>query len=131
IAKFGTDFATGYVIEYTGEAIRMLTMGERMTSCNMSTEAGARAGIIAPDGTHITDIAIDRVFIVSCTNGRIEDLRTVAKVAKGYKVSSHVNAMIVPGSQAVKLQAEREGLDQFLLEAGFEWRDSGCSMCLG
>ncbi|RKD26789.1 3-isopropylmalate dehydratase large subunit [Ammoniphilus oxalaticus] len=224
IAKFGADFATGYVIEYTGEAIRQLSMEDRMTVCNMSIEAGARAGLIAPDettfqylegrryapkgeawaeavkvweqlvtdsgaaydhiveieastiapqvtwgtspgmgaditqsvptptdfesindqkacaaaldymdlkpGTPISEIAIDRVFIGSCTNGRIEDLRAVAKVAKGYKVASRVNAMIVPGSQAVKRQAEEEGLDQIFVEAGFDWREPGCSMCL-
>lgn len=224
IAKYGTDFATGYVIEYTGEAIESLTMEQRMTVCNMSIEAGARAGLIAPDettfaylhereyvpqgeafdeavaawkelrtdegaqfdrvvefdvdslipqvtwgtspgmgtnvtatvpnpadfttenerkaaekaleymdlkpGTKMTDVQIDRVFIGSCTNGRIEDLREVAKVVKGYKVASTVNAMIVPGSGRVKLQAEEEGLDKIFVEAGFEWRDAGCSMCL-
>jgi 3-isopropylmalate/(R)-2-methylmalate dehydratase large subunit len=224
IAKFGTDFATGYVIEYTGEAIRKLTMEERMTICNMSIEAGARAGLIAPDettfrylegrryapkgedwakaveewkqlvtdpgatydytveihtneiapqvtwgtspgmgtdiskcvpdpeqfatlneqkaakdalkymgltpGTPMSEISIDRVFIGSCTNGRIEDLRAVAKVVKGYKVSANVQAMIVPGSQAVKQQAEEEGLHTLFEAAGFEWRDPGCSMCL-
>lgn len=224
IAKYGTDFATGYVIEYTGAAIRKLTMEERMTVCNMSIEAGARAGLIAPDettfqylegrrfapkgeewtkavavwkqlvtdpgatydrtveidasdiapqvtwgtspgmgtditksvpvpsefttineqkaataaldymglapGTPMNEISIDRVFIGSCTNGRIEDLRSAAKFANGYKVASHVNAMIVPGSQAVKKQAEEEGLDKIFVEAGFEWREAGCSMCL-
>jgi len=224
IAKFGTDFATGYVIEYTGEAIRALSMEERMTVCNMSIEAGARAGMIAPDektfeylrgrqyapkgeafdraveqwkqlctdegavfdrvvefdastlvpqvtwgtspgmgtdvtsvvpdpdsfptenerkaarkaleymgltpGTRITDIKIDRVFIGSCTNGRIEDLRAAAAVVKGYKVAPHVNAIVVPGSGRVKMQAEKEGLDKIFIEAGFEWRDAGCSMCL-
>jgi len=224
IAKFGTDFATGYVIEYTGEAIRKLTMEERMTVCNMSIEAGARAGLISPDettfaylkgrrhapqgedflaavedwkslatdpgatydhiveinaeeiapqvtwgtspgmgtdinsvvpdpesfptvseqkaakdalaymgltpGTPMKDIKIDRVFIGSCTNGRIEDLRKAARVAKGRKVASHVQAMVVPGSQAVKELAEKEGLDKIFIEAGFEWRESGCSMCL-
>ncbi|WP_126427195.1 3-isopropylmalate dehydratase large subunit [Brevibacillus marinus] len=224
IAKFGTDFATGYVIEYTGEAIRKLSMEERMTVCNMSIEAGARAGLIAPDettfaylkgrryapqgaefdaaverwkqlvtdpgatydhrveinaseiapqvtwgtspgmgtdvtgvvpdpdsfasptqrkaaqdalaymglkpGTPIREIKIDRVFIGSCTNGRIEDLRRAAAVAKGRKVAEHVQAMVVPGSQEVKKMAEAEGLDKIFIEAGFEWRDSGCSMCL-
>jgi 3-isopropylmalate/(R)-2-methylmalate dehydratase large subunit len=224
IAKYGTDFATGYVIEYTGEAIRNLSMEERMTVCNMSIEAGARAGMIAPDektfeylrgrdyvpkgaafdaaveewkklvtdegavydrtvefdadslipqvtwgtspgmgtditsvvpdpqsfatenerkaaekaleymgltpGTPMSEIRIDRVFIGSCTNGRIEDLRAAAAVAKGYKVAPHVNAMVVPGSGRVKLQAEKEGLDKIFIEAGFEWRDAGCSMCL-
>lgn len=224
IAKYGTDFATGYVIEYTGEAIRSLSMEERMTVCNMSIEAGARAGLIAPDqttfdylkgrpyvptgkafedevnewkqlatdegavydqvvefdasslvpqvtwgtspgmGTGVTDVVpdpqqfptenqrkaaqkaieymgltpgvpmtelkVDRVFIGSCTNGRIEDLRAAAAVAKDYKVASHVEAIVVPGSGRVKLQAEQEGLDQIFKEAGFEWRDAGCSMCL-
>lgn len=224
IAKYGTDFATGYVIEYTGEAIRGLSMEERMTVCNMSIEAGARAGMIAPDettfdylrgrdyvpqgeaydravaewkqlvtdegaafdtvvefdaeslipqvtwgtspgmgtdvtanvpdpasfptenerkaaekaieymglmpGTPMTELKVDRVFIGSCTNGRIEDLRAAAEVAKGYKVASHVNAIVVPGSGRVKLQAEKEGLDKIFSEAGFEWRDAGCSMCL-
>ncbi|WP_415639979.1 3-isopropylmalate dehydratase large subunit [Paenibacillus sediminis] len=224
IAKYGTDFATGYVIEYTGQAIRDLTMEERMTVCNMSIEAGARAGLIAPDettfeylkgreyvpqgdafneaveawkklatdegavydrvvefdveslipqvtwgtspgmgtdingtvpnpadfttdnerkaaekaleymgltpGTPMTEIEIDYVFIGSCTNGRIEDLRAAAEVAKGYKVSDKVTAIVVPGSGRVKLQAEKEGLDQIFKEAGFEWRDAGCSMCL-
>jgi 3-isopropylmalate/(R)-2-methylmalate dehydratase large subunit len=224
IAKYGTDFATGYVIEYTGEAIRNLSMEERMTVCNMSIEAGARAGMIAPDektfeylrgrdyvpkgaafdaaveewkklatdpgavydrvvefdaeslipqvtwgtspgmgtditgvvpdpqsfptenerkaaakaleymgltpGTPMTAIKVDRVFIGSCTNGRIEDLRAAAAVARGYKVAPHVNAIVVPGSGRVKMQAEKEGLDKIFIEAGFEWRDAGCSMCL-
>jgi len=224
IAKYGTDFATGYVIEYTGEAIRKLSMEQRMTVCNMSIEAGARAGLIAPDettfnylrgrryapqgeafdraveewkklvtdegavydrvvefdadtlapqvtwgtspgmgtditscvpdpasfptenerkaaekaleymglkpGTPMTEIEIDRVFIGSCTNGRIEDLRAAARVVKGYKVNPRVHAMVVPGSGRVKKQAEEEGLDKIFIEAGFEWRDAGCSMCL-
>jgi 3-isopropylmalate/(R)-2-methylmalate dehydratase large subunit len=224
ISKYGTDFATGYVIEYTGEAIRSLSMEERMTVCNMSIEAGARAGMIAPDettfeylrgrdyvpkgeafdraveqwkqlvtdegaqfdavvefdaeslvpqvtwgtspgmgtditgvvpdpesfptenerkaarkaleymglvpGTPMTELKVDRVFIGSCTNGRIEDLRAAAAVARGYKVAPHVNAIVVPGSGRVKMQAEKEGLDKIFIEAGFEWRDAGCSMCL-
>ncbi|MDK8179694.1 3-isopropylmalate dehydratase large subunit [Paenibacillus sp. UMB4589-SE434] len=224
IAKYGTDFATGYVIEYTGEAIRELSMEERMTVCNMSIEGGARAGLIAPDettfsylkgrqyvpqgeaydkavaqwaqfttdegasydtvvefdveslipqvtwgtspgmgtditasvpnpadfktenerkasekaleymdltpGTPMTEIEIDYVFIGSCTNGRIEDLRAAAVVARGYKVSERVTAIVVPGSGRVKLQAEAEGLDKVFSEAGFEWREAGCSMCL-
>nr|WP_220185841.1 3-isopropylmalate dehydratase large subunit [Paenactinomyces guangxiensis] len=224
IAQIGTDGATGYVIEYTGEAIRNMSMEERMTVCNMSIEAGARAGMIAPDettfsylrgrpyapegeaferavsewrelqsdegavydsrveidasqiapqvtwgtspgmgtditqavpdpesfptetqkksvrlaleymgltpGTPMKEIQIDRVFIGSCTNSRLEDLRAAARVVKGYRVSSRVQAMVVPGSQAVKRQAEEEGLDQIFKEAGFEWRESGCSMCL-
>jgi 3-isopropylmalate/(R)-2-methylmalate dehydratase large subunit len=224
IAQIGTDGATGYVIEYTGEAIRDMSMEERMTVCNMSIEAGARAGMIAPDettfrylkgrpyapqgdtfelavaewkqlcsdegasydarvvihsakiapqvtwgtspgmgtditqtvpdpdsfptelernsarlaleymgltsGTPIKEIKIDRVFIGSCTNSRLEDLRAAAKVVKGYHVASHVHAMVVPGSQEVKRQAEQEGLDQIFKAAGFEWREAGCSMCL-
>ncbi|UQZ32352.1 3-isopropylmalate dehydratase large subunit [Paenibacillus sp. PK3_47] len=224
IAKYGTDFATGYVIEYTGEAIRELSMEERMTVCNMSIEGGARAGLIAPDeitfeylrgreyvpqgaaydaaveswknlvsdegaeydtvvefdvetlipqvtwgtspgmgtdinssvpnpadfttenerkaaekaleymdltpGTPMSEIDIDYVFIGSCTNGRIEDLRAAAQVARGHKVSDKVTAIVVPGSGRVKMQAEKEGLDKVFTEAGFEWREAGCSMCL-
>ena len=224
IGKIGTDGATGYVIEYAGSAIRSLSMEGRMTICNMSIEAGARAGMIAPDettfaylkgrhfspqgeawekavaewsklpsdpgakydrelvidaatlapyvswgtspgmvaqvtdavpdpakldneldrksmeraleymglkaGTPLAEVAIDRVFIGSCTNGRIEDLRAAAKIAAGHKVASRVNAMVVPGSQVVKEQAESEGLDKIFIEAGFEWREPGCSMCL-
>ncbi len=224
INHIGTDGGNGHVIEYTGSAIRGLSMEGRMTVCNMSIEAGAKAGLIAPDektfeylkgrkyspsgerwehaveawsdlptdagaaydttiefdaasiepfvtwGTSpgmstpvtravpdlpdssdengrksferaleymglepaqkIEDISIDRAFIGSCTNSRIEDLREAAKVAKGHKVSSNVNAMIVPGSMLIKQQAEDEGLAQIFLDAGFEWRDAGCSMCL-
>tara|TARA_Y100000022_G_scaffold47695_1_gene40260 strand:+ start:1936 stop:3330 length:1395 start_codon:yes stop_codon:yes gene_type:complete len=222
IGKIGTAGGTGYVIEYSGDAIKNLSMEGRMTICNMSIEGGARAGLIAPDektfnyiknrpyapknedwskavnfwkklpsdpnskydkevkikassiepqvtwGTSpqdvapvngyipdpkntkdenrkkailrsldymglkpnqkISDIKIDRVFIGSCTNGRIEDLREVAKVVNGKKVK--VNAMIVPGSGLVKQQAEKEGLDKILKNAGFDWREPGCSMCL-
>ena len=225
IGQIGTDGATGCVIEYAGSAIRALSMEGRMTICNMSIEAGARAGMIAPDettfaylkgrryapqgaawdaavaewsklpsdpdatfdreltidattltpyvswgtspgmvapitskvpdptatqneserraleraleymdlkaGTLLEDISIDRVFIGSCTNSRIEDLRAAASIAKGHKVSTHVSAMVVPGSQAVKDQAEREGLDIVIKGAGFDWREPGCSMCLG
>ncbi|HWE86841.1 MAG TPA: 3-isopropylmalate dehydratase large subunit [Terracidiphilus sp.] len=225
IGKIGTDGATGCVVEYAGSAIRALSMEGRMTICNMSIEAGARAGMIAPDettfdylkgrrfapagagwdraleewrklptdpgatfdreltidaatlmpyvswgtnpgmvapitatvpdpaatpneqerkgleraleymalkpGTPLEDIVIDRVFIGSCTNSRIEDLRAAAKIAEGRKVSSHVSAMVVPGSQQVKAQAEAEGLDRVFKEAGFDWREPGCSMCLG
>jgi 3-isopropylmalate/(R)-2-methylmalate dehydratase large subunit len=225
IGEIGTAGGTGHVIEYSGEAIRSLSMEGRMTVCNMSIEGGARAGMIAPDektfaylkdrpkspkgaawdmamrywetlhsdegahfdrevkldaarlppvltwgtspedvvsvtgvvpdpdkvadegkrasmkraldymgltpGTRMTDIKLDRVFIGSCTNGRIEDLREVARIAKGRKVASHVYAMIVPGSGLVKAQAEAEGLDKILKEAGFDWREAGCSMCLG
>ncbi len=224
IDKIGTAGATGYVIEYTGDAIRNMTMEERMTVCNMSIEAGARAGLIAPDETtfeyvksrprapkgeafadavvkwkalrtdagakydvlielnaaeirpqvtwgtspgmgcniegHTPDIdsisdpnlkhtvekalaymglkskqainglPVNRVFIGSCTNGRLSDLRAAAKVAKGHKVASSVHAMVVPGSQVVKADAEKEGLDKVFKDAGFEWRESGCSMCL-
>ena len=225
IAQIGTDGATGHVIEYAGDAIRGLSMEARMTVCNMSIEAGARAGMIAPDQTafdylrgrkfspqgadwhkaqtewarfttdrgaafdktveidasrlapfvtwgtnpgmaapvtgevpdpdagaaksdrngiqraleymdlrphtRITDIAVDRVFIGSCTNSRIEDLRAAARVIKGYKISKSVRAMVVPGSQQVKHAAEHEGLHRIFVDAGFEWRESGCSMCLG
>jgi 3-isopropylmalate/(R)-2-methylmalate dehydratase large subunit len=225
IGKIGTDGATGCVIEYAGSAIRALSMEGRMTICNMSIEAGARAGMIAPDattfaylkgrrfapqgadwdkavtewsklpsdpgakfdrelvidaatlvpyvswgtspgmvapvtsavpdpaatgneldrksferaleymnlkaGTKLEDVSIDRVFIGSCTNGRIEDLRAAARIAAGYKVSTTVSAMVVPGSQAVKAQAEKEGLDSIFKAAGFDWREPGCSMCLG
>jgi 3-isopropylmalate/(R)-2-methylmalate dehydratase large subunit len=225
IGRIGTDGATGYVLEYAGEAVRALSMEGRMTLCNMSIEGGARAGMIAPDETtfaylkgrrfapdgerwekaldhwrtfvsdetavfdatleidatrlepfvtwgtspgmvapvtsHVPDpseaknasdrqaaeraleymalaprtsiqeIAIDRAFIGSCTNARLEDLRAAARVVKGYRVSSSVSAMVVPGSQEVKRAAEREGLDRIFSEAGFEWREAGCSMCLG
>ena len=225
IGKIGTDGATGCVIEYAGDAVRALTMEGRMTLCNMSIEAGARAGMIAPDETtfaylkgrrfsptgdawdkavgywktlqsdsdarfdrvidldasqlepfvtwgtspgmvvpvtsyvpdpadaknaadrqaaeraleymaleprtNIQDISIDRAFIGSCTNARIEDLRAAARVVKGYRINSSVSAMVVPGSQEVKRAAEREGLDRIFHEAGFEWREAGCSMCLG
>ncbi|MEQ9379870.1 MAG: 3-isopropylmalate dehydratase large subunit [Pirellulales bacterium] len=224
IGQITTDGGTGYVIEYTGEAIRALSMEERMTVCNMTIEAGARAGMIAPDettyeylrgrefapqgaefdaavkrwsklatddgatydksltfdaaniaphvtwgtnpgqvapvsdtvpdptkctsvnerkaaeqalkymalspGTPITEVTIDRVFIGSCTNSRIEDLRAAAKVATGYHVPASVNAMVVPGSGQIKQQAEAEGLDKVFIDAGFEWREAGCSMCL-
>jgi 3-isopropylmalate/(R)-2-methylmalate dehydratase large subunit len=225
IGRIGTAGATGYAVEYAGSAIRALSMEGRMTVCNMSIEAGARAGMITPDettfaylegrrfapkgadwerakeewsklatdpgavfdreltidaqelspyvtwgtspgmvvsvidtvpypeigateadrnnlaraleymaltpGTPIEEIAIDRVFLGSCTNARIEDLRAAAKVVAGYHVHSGVSAMVVPGSQQVKAQAEREGLDHIFREAGFDWREPGCSMCLG
>ena len=223
IGKISTEGGTGSVIEYTGPCIRRLSMEQRMTVCNMSIEAGARAGMIAPDattfeylrgrdfapqdfdaavarwaqlasdpgchydrveifnggdvvpqvtwgtnpaqvvgvdtmvpnpadlataadrdsaaraleymglvaGTKIVDIPLDRVFIGSCTNSRIEDLREAARVVRGHRVSSSVSAMVVPGSGRVKRQAEAEGLDRIFVEAGFEWREAGCSMCLG
>ncbi len=225
IGHIGIDGGNGAVVEYTGSAIRALSIEERMTVCNMSIEAGARAGMIAPDdttyeyiagkrfapkgeafdaavehwkqlptdegatydrtlqldaakiapqvtwgtnpgmvtdvtghvpdpadmatadektatehalaymdlkpGTPLTDIPVDRVFIGSCTNSRISDLRAAAEVAKGRKVAENVSAMVVPGSQAVKRQAEAEGLDEVFRTAGFEWREAGCSMCLG
>ncbi len=223
IGRIGTGGGMGYVIEYAGEAIRNLSMEERMTVCNMSIEGGARAGMVAPDqktfdylrgrrfapkdfdaavqrwqqlnsdpgaifdrtlemkaseltpqvtwgtnpgqvisvdarvprpsdfsdpnsrrsaehaleymglkpGTPITEIPIDRVFIGSCTNSRLEDLRAVARFIAGKKVSGKVYAMVVPGSQEVKRLAEKEGLDRIFKEAGFDWRESGCSMCLG
>jgi len=225
IGRIGTAGGTGHVIEYAGEAVRGLDMAGRMTVCNMSIEAGARAGMIAPDATtfayvkgrpyapqgeafdhaveywrtlpsdpgahydrvvtlHASEIApmvtwgtspetvlpitgsvpdpaavedeaarvqmqrmldymaltpgqklaeipVDVVFIGSCTNGRIEDIRAAAAIARGKRVAPGVRAMVVPGSGLVKLQAEAEGLDQVMLDAGFEWREAGCSMCLG
>jgi 3-isopropylmalate/(R)-2-methylmalate dehydratase large subunit len=224
IGRIGTAGGTGHVIEYGGSAIRALDMAGRMTVCNMSIEAGARAGMIAPDdttfayvegrpyapkgedflaakaywrtlpsdpgaqydrvveidaagiapmvswgtnpeavlpitgvvpdptdiadeagrtrmqrmldymaltpGTQLADIPIDVVFIGSCTNGRIEDMRAAARIAEGRHVASGVRAMVVPGSGLVKLQAEAEGLDRVFRDAGFEWREAGCSMCL-
>jgi len=226
IRQIGTAGGTGTVIEYRGGTISDLTMEQRMTICNMSIEAGARAGLVAPDektfeflrgkkyvpknydelvnywrenlksdagahfdksftlyvdkispqvswgtnpamttdvtgtvpfpeeyskgnvdeekaalkalqymdlkpGTQITDISLDRVFIGSCTNSRLEDLIEASKLIKGKKISSKVRAMVVPGSQLVKKQAEQLGLDKIFKDAGFEWRESGCSMCLG
>lgn len=226
IKRIGTAGGTGTVIEYRGQTISDLTVEQRMTICNMSIEAGARAGLIAPDektfdyirgkkftpknfedlvddwrenlktdpnakfdktfsldakeiapqvswgtnpamvsdvtekipfpedfarddlnqknaaekalqymdlkpGTPITDIYVDRVFIGSCTNARLEDLIEASKVVKGKKVSSKVRAMVVPGSQMVKKQAEEMGIDKIFKDANFEWRESGCSMCLG
>ena len=225
IAKIGTGGGQGYILEYRGSAIRALSMEARMTICNMSIEAGARAGLIAPDettfaylkdrphapkgedwekalsywselksdsdakfdkeitldadqlspfvtwgtnpgqgialdgvipspqdftdpeevsaaeralvymdlkaGTPMKKIKIDTVFLGSCTNGRIEDLRAAAEIIKGKKVASNIRMMVVPGSARVRLQAEAEGLDKLFLEAGAEWRSAGCSMCLG
>src|SRR5438270_302137 len=112
IGEIGTAGGTGYGLEYAGEAIRALSM------------EGLKPG------TKITDIKLDRVFIGSCTNGRIEDLRAAAKIAEGKTVNGNVNAMVVPGSGIVKEQAEAEGLDKIFIKAGFEWREPGCSMCL-
>ncbi len=225
IGTIGTAGGTGYVIEFAGEVIRNLSVEQRMTICNMTIEAGARAGLIAPDdktieyfkdrpmspkgenwikaiahwkklfsdsdakfdkeinidakdieplvtwGTSpqdvspitgevpdpekekdkdrrtamyrsleymglkpkmkISDIKVDKIFIGSCTNGRIEDLRLAAKLLKGKKIASDVSAMVVPGSGLVKKQAEEEGIDKVFKNAGFEWREPGCSMCLG
>ncbi len=225
IGQIGVSGAAGHAVEYTGEAVRSLSMEGRMTVCNMSIEAGARAGMVAPDdntfeymrgrpqapqgddfdaaveewrglasdpgatydttveidanalepfvtwgtnpamvapvtgrvpdpasfddpgdreaagraldymglepNTPIQDIEIDRVFLGSCTNSRIEDLRAAAQVVKGRKVSDHVYAMVVPGSYAIKKQAEEEGLDGIFKDAGLDWREAGCSMCLG
>ena len=228
IRKIGIGGGNGAVVEYRGDIIKKFSMEKRMTICNMSIEAGARAGLIAPDdvtfeyirnreyspkeeqfekmvrywkenlktdnsaifdkkvevnvsdlspqvswgtnpsmvvdvtgiipypdeyamgnedekkaatraleymdlksGTPVTDVCIDRVFIGSCTNSRLEDLLEASVIVKGRKVSPKVQAMVVPGSQSVKLQAEKLGLDKIFIESGFEWRDSGCSMCLG
>ena len=225
IGKIGTAGGTGHVIEYAGEVIRGLDMAGRMTICNMSIEAGARAGMVAPDettfayikgrpfapqgeafeqavaywrtlpsdpgarydrgvrldgaaiapmvtwgtnpeavvpitgevpdpasfadeaqraqasrmleymglapGQKLAELPVDVVFIGSCTNGRIEDIRAAAQIVRGRHVAPGVRAMVVPGSGVVKAQAEREGLDRVLTEAGFEWREAGCSMCLG
>ena len=225
IGRIGTAGGTGYVIEYRGSAVRGLTMEGRMTLCNMSIEAGARAGLVAPDettfawlkgrpaapkaggwelaeafwrtlksdddavfdavveidaasipptitwgtnpeqvaaitdaapdpdgfadpirreaatralaymgiepGQKLTDLKIDRAFIGSCTNSRLEDLRAAAAVVRGRKVADGVRAMVVPGSGIVKMMAEEEGLDMVFKDAGFEWREPGCSMCLG
>ena len=225
IGKIGTAGGTGHILEFTGAAVRALSMEGRMTLCNMAIEAGARAGLVAPDevtfaylkgrpyapkgelwdkavafwrglatdpgapydrtvtldasrlspqvtwgtnpgqvtgvdgrvpdpeqfsdpvaresakkalvymglipGTPITEIPVTRIFIGSCTNGRIEDLRAAAAIVKGKKVAKGVSAMVVPGSGLVRQQAERENLHQVFLEAGFEWREPGCSMCLG
>jgi 3-isopropylmalate/(R)-2-methylmalate dehydratase large subunit len=224
IGKIGTAGGTGHVIEFAGSAIQALSMEGRMTVCNMAIEAGARAGLIAPDdttfaymkgrpmapkpeqwekavafwktlpsdpdakydteivlkaedivplvtwgtspqdvmaitgavpnpadekdvnrrnamersleymglkaGTKMIDVKIETAFIGSCTNGRIEDLRAAAAIAKGHKVANGVHALVVPGSGLVKEQAEKEGLDRIFIEAGFEWREAGCSMCL-
>jgi 3-isopropylmalate/(R)-2-methylmalate dehydratase large subunit len=225
IGRTGVGGAAGHVVEYTGPVVRALSMEERMTICNMSIEAGARAGMMSPDdttfaylagrtmgpsaeeldasieawralatdegaafdraviidvtdlepqvtwgtnpgmvapisgsvpdpeafddpglresarraleymdlspGTEMGSIRIDRVFIGSCTNGRVEDLREAASLLAGRRVADGVRAMVVPGSAAVKRQAEAEGLDRTFLEAGFDWREAGCSMCLG
>ena len=224
IGKIGTAGGTGMVIEYAGPVIENLNVEQRMTICNMSIEAGARAGLIAPDektihylkdkpmspkkihwnkaeeywsklksdigakfdreveingedispmvtwgtspqdvvsitgfvpnpekeqdedkkismnrsldymglkpNTKITDIKVDRIFIGSCTNGRIGDLRDAAKILKGKKVAQHIKAMVVPGSGLVKQQAEQEGIDKIFKDSGFDWREPGCSMCL-
>ena len=223
IAKVGTGGGQGYIIEYRGSAIRALSMESRMTVCNMSIEAGARAGLIAPDettfeyikgkphapenweealeywkslytdgdatfdvevdlnadelepfvtwgtnpgqglplnakvpnpadyadttertsaeraleymgltaGTPLKEIVIDTVFLGSCTNGRIEDLRSAAEIVKGKKIASTLRMLVVPGSARVRLEAEAEGLDKVFIDAGAEWRNAGCSMCLG
>ena len=167
IAKIGTGGGQGHVIEYRGEAIKKLSMDARMTICNMSIEAGARAGMIAPDevtfeylkgrphapegemwdkaveywkiaymglkpGMAIKDIAVDTVFIGSCTNGRLEDLRVAASIMKGHHKADNIHrVLVVPASSRVRLQAEKEGLDKIFKDFGAEWRNAGCSMCLG
>src|ERR671916_302117 len=154
IGQMGTNGAAGHVVEYAGPVIEKLSMEGRMTICNMTIEGGGRAGMVAPvtasvpdpeddgderalkymglrAGTPLQEIALDRVFIGSCTNSRIGDLRAAAEVVRGRRVASSVNAMVVPGSQQVRLQAEREGLDEVFRAAGFDWRSAGCSMCLG
>ena len=160
IGKTGSAGGTGHVVEFCGEAIRDLSMEGRMTLCNMAIEMGAKAGLVIsvndniPDpasfadpverasaekalaymglkpGIPLTEVAIDKVFIGSCTNSRIEDLRAAAEIAKGRKVAPGVQALVVPGSGPVKAQAEAEGLDKIFIEAGFEWRLPGCSRCL-
>ena len=223
IGKIGADGANGHAIEFAGEAVDAMSMESRLTLCNMSVEAGARAGLVAPDevtfqwlagrpyapsgadwdaavafwqtlrtdldalfdreaaldvsalephvtwgtspeevlpitgrvpdpaeapdaeraeqwaraleymdlkpGMALTDIAIDCVFIGSCTNGRIEDLEAAAEILRGHRIASGVRAMVVPGSARVKVEAEERGLDRIFTEAGFEWRESGCSLC--
>jgi 3-isopropylmalate/(R)-2-methylmalate dehydratase large subunit len=184
IAEIGTGGGQGHIIEFRGSAIRGLSMEGRMTVCNMSIEAGARAGLIAPDettfayvkgrphaprgaqwdeavlawkelrsdddavfdrgaaeralaymgleaGTPIREIDVDTVFIGSCTNGRIEDLRAAAAVLEGRQIKDGMRILIVPGSMMVKAQAEKEGLDAVFRAAGADWRSAGCSMCLG
>ena len=225
IGRIGTAGGTGHIVEYVGRAFRDLSMEGRMTVSNMTIEAGARAGLVAPDdktfaylkgrpmapqgaqweaavaywrtlksddgavydrevridaadiapqvtwgtspedvvpitgavpdpqeapteakraamhrsldymgltpGTRMTDVSIDNVFIGSCTNSRIEDLRAAADILRGRRVATHVDAMVSPGSSLIKQQAEAEGLDQVFIAAGFQWRESGCSMCLG
>jgi len=225
IGKIGTGGGIGYAVEYTGSAIRALSMDQRMTVCNMTIEAGARAGMISPDqttiqylrgrpyapqgaeferaaarwlslatdpdahfdrtvtldaakiapqvtwgtnpgmvtditgrvpdpkqisdpaqraaaeraleymgleaGVPIAEIKVDRVFIGSCTNSRLDDLKAAANIVKGKKVAANVQGLVVPGSQRVKAEAEKLGLDKIFVDAGFEWRESGCSMCIG
>src|SRR5207237_1304172 len=121
IANAGVSGGQGSMVEYRGSTIRSLSMEGRMTVCNMALKPGVA----------LEDIAIDRVFIGSCTNARLEDLRAAAAVVRGRRVHPRVRAMVVPGSAQVKLAAEAEGLDRVFSEAGFEWRDAGCSMCLG
>ena len=159
IAKMTTGGATGYFVEYAGEAIRNLSMEERMTVCNLSIEMGARGGMLAPDetipspdpedeagkisyeksleymgfkaGQMLEGIPVDYVFLGSCTNGRIEDFRAFADFVKGKKKAPGVTAWLVPGSWGVDKQIREEGLDKILEEAGFEIRQPGCSACLG
>src|SRR5437667_307127 len=132
IGRTGTAGGTGHAIEFAGSTIRALSMEGRMTICNMSIEARALAYMGLKPRTRITDVKLDKVFIGSCTNSRIEDLRAAAAVVQGRRVASNVRlALVVPGSGLVKAQAEREGLDRVFRDAGFEWREPGCSICLG
>src|SRR2546427_92057 len=129
IAKIGVGGGTGHVIEYAGPAIRALSMEERMTVCNMSMERALGYMGLRP-GQRLLGHSIDVVFIGSCTNARLSDLRLAASLLRGRKVAANVRLLVVPGSQQVKRQAEAEGLDRVFREAGGEWREAGCSMCI-
>src|SRR5205085_2133788 len=128
IGHIGAAGGTGYGVEYAGSAIRDLPVEGRLTICNLSIELGANMGMKA--GAPIAGTPVDWVFIGSCTNSRLSDLRAAAEVARGRKVAPGVRAWIVPGSETVKRDAVAEGLDKLFTDAGFEWREPGCSMCL-